>query len=109
VHADTPGGHGGMGAQVVMRNTYLRAYAPLQMAQETVIMAAQTAVAPKALAEELGLNASTVSRVLNDSAGIDSGASRDTKERSSPWPRRSGATARTCRWSAAVPAVSAAA
>lgn len=45
-------------------------------------MGARTAVTLKALAEELGLNASTVSRVLNDPTGIDSRwASQDTKER----------------------------
>jgi LacI family transcriptional regulator len=45
-------------------------------------MGARAAVTLKALAEELGLNASTVSRVLNDPKGIDSKwASRDTKER----------------------------
>jgi LacI family transcriptional regulator, galactose operon repressor len=45
-------------------------------------MGERTAVTLKALAEELGLNASTVSRVLNDSQGIYSKwASQDTKER----------------------------
>ncbi len=45
-------------------------------------MGVHTVVTLKVLAEELGLNASTVSRVLNDPTGIDSRwASQDTKER----------------------------
>ena len=45
-------------------------------------MGARPAVTLKALAEELGLNASTVSRVLNDPKGIESQwASHETKER----------------------------
>jgi LacI family transcriptional regulator, galactose operon repressor len=45
-------------------------------------MGNRTPVTLKALAAELGLNASTVSRVLNDPEGIDSGwASPDTKRR----------------------------
>jgi len=45
-------------------------------------MGARTAVTLKALAEELGLNASTVSRVLNDPKGLDSKwASPETTER----------------------------
>ncbi|MUN63494.1 substrate-binding domain-containing protein [Kocuria sediminis] len=45
-------------------------------------MGARTAITLKALAEELGLNASTVSRVLNDPKGPDSKwASQETKDR----------------------------
>lgn len=45
-------------------------------------MGVRAAVTLKALAEELGLNASTVSRVLNDPEGLDSKwASPDTNER----------------------------
>lgn len=45
-------------------------------------MGARVAITLKALAEELGLNASTVSRVLNDPKGVDSRwASHETKER----------------------------
>ena len=45
-------------------------------------MGVHTVVTLKVLAEELGLNASTVSRVLNDPAGIESKwASQHTKER----------------------------
>lgn len=47
-----------------------------------VVMDARPTVTLKALAEELGLNASTVSRVLNDPAGIKSRwASQETRER----------------------------